>query len=215
MRFCKALFIFVLLSQYTQAYIKFLTKEQLVQDSEYIVVAKVQIVAKAGKAKQWQGETATVLNNKLEVLESLKGGWQFKKPLFLTTYQFDGWMEDNVELPPKGSKVLLFLKKNEKGEYRPVNGIQGVWPMENGEPVGAGVGTTLEQIKEMVQKQSKQIKGACNSKTFTALLDTGEAQTQNGDHKEALKSYRKAYKICPMKDLEEQMAWLLGEVGSE
>jgi len=32
---------------------------------------------------------------------------------------------------------------------------------------------------------------------------------------EALDAFRKAYCICPMRELEEQMAWLLGEVGSD
>ena len=106
---------------------------------------------------------------------------------------------------------MLFLKKNEKGELKPVNGIQGVWLMHKGEPTGAGSGTTLKQIREMVQKQED----SCKSEVFTFLLDAAEIQTQAGHYKEALDAYRKAYSICPMRDLEEQMAWLMGEVGDE
>ena len=39
--------------------------------------------------------------------------------------------------------------------------------------------------------------------------------TGKGYYKEALEAYRKAYRICPMRDLEEQMAWLMGEVGDD
>jgi hypothetical protein len=117
-------------------------------------------------------------------------------------------MEDNVKLPSIGLKVILFLKRDKKGELKPVNGIQGVWPMHDGKPTGAGHGTTLKQIREIVQKQVKN----CKSEVFTSLVDTAEIQTEIGHYKEALEVYRKAYRICPMKDLEEQMAWLMGEV---
>lgn len=60
-----------------------------------------------------------------------------------------------------------------------------------------------------------QIQNSCSSQAFTSLVDTAEIQTQAGNYKEALAAYRKAYGICPMKDLEEQMAWLMGEVGNE
>ena len=56
---------------------------------------------------------------------------------------------------------------------------------------------------------------AKQSKAFASLVDTAEIQTEVGHYKEALEAYRKAYGICPMRDLEEQMAWLMGEVGDE
>jgi hypothetical protein len=46
-------------------------------------------------------------------------------------------------------------------------------------------------------------------------LGTTEIQTEAGHYKEALEAYKKAYGICLMKDLEEQMAWLMGEIGDE
>ena len=197
--------------QISEAFVQFMPNEELVATSEYIVIAKMQDISDTGKTTQWRGTKATIIKNKLKVMESIKGSWAPKKPLILNTFKFDGWMEDNIELPPKGSKVLLFLKQNEKGEFKPVNGIQGVWPMDDGQPTGAGFGTTLEQIREIVQKQVN----SCKSEAFTSLVDTAEIQTQAGHYKEALEVYRKAYRICPMKDLEEQMAWLMGEVGDE
>ncbi len=141
----------------------------------------------------------------------IKDTLSLEKLFTLNTLKFDGWMEDNVELPSKGSKVLLFLKQNEKGELKPVGGIQGVWYMKNGEFIRIGSGTTLEKIREMVQKQTN----SCKSEAFTSLVDTAEIQTQAGHYREAVETYRKAYRICPIRDLEEQMAWLMGEVGDD
>ena len=55
----------------------------------------------------------------------------------------------------------------------------------------------------------------CSSKEFNQLLNIAETQTQAGNYIEALDSYTKAYDICPMRDLEEQMAWLLSEIGGK
>ncbi len=210
-RVAKCLMIAVLFSSMSNAMMRFMPKEQLVATSEYIVIAKMQDISNTGKTAQWRDTKATIIKNKLKVMESIKGSWVLEKPLVLHTFKFDGWMEDNVELPSKGSTVLLFLKKNEKGELKPVGGIQGVWYMKNGEFIRIGSGTTLEKIREMVQKQDY----SCKSKVFTSLVDTAEIQTEAGHYKEALEAYRKAYGICPMKDLEEQMAWLMGEVGDD
>jgi len=214
-RVVKYLIIAVLFSNMSNAMMRFMPKEQLVATSKYIVIAKMQDISDTGKTAQWRDTKATIIKNELKVMESIKGSWALEKPLIFYTFKFDGWMEDNVELPTKGSKVLLFLKKNEKGELKPVNGIQGVWPMLDGQPTGAGSGTTLEQIREMVQKQVNKIQDNCKSEAFTSLVDTAEIQSEAGKHKEALEAYRKAYRICPMRDLEEQMAWLMGEVGDE
>ena len=209
----KVLSALILLGQIAEAeaYMRFLPKEELVTSSEYIVLAEVWSISEGNRIVWGEQTKAIVLKNELKVIDSLKGGWSLWKPLFLDTYRFDGWKEDNVELPPKGLKVLLFLSKNEKGELRPVNGIQGVWPMSKGEPVGAGFGTTLAQIQEMIQKQANQIEERCSSNVFNSLLNTAEDQTEKGQYNEALDSFRKAYRICPMKDLEEMIAWLLGE----
>ena len=190
---------------------RFMPKEQLIEHSEYIVVAKVQTVSVTDKMMRWGEVTARVVKNELQVVEMIKGVLSPEKLFVLNTLKFDDCMEDNVKLPRLESNVLLFLKRNKKGELKPVNGIQGVWYMKNGEFTRIGSGTTLEKIREMVQKQAS----SCKSKAFTSLVDIAEIQTQVGHYKEALEVYRKAYRICPMKDLEEQMAWLMGEVGDE
>ncbi len=207
----KILIVLVLFVQISEAYVQFRSNEKLVGDSEYIVIAKIQDVINTAKTSDWRDVKATIIKNKLKVIESIKGSWILEKELILYTYKFDGWMEDNVELPSVDSKVLLFLKKNDQGELKPVNGIQGVWQIRNGKLSGVGAGITFEQIREMVQNQTN----SCKSEVFTSIIDTAELQTEVGHYKEALKAYRKAYGICPMKDLEEQMAWLMGEVSDE
>ena len=207
----RVLIIVFFLTQIVEAKIRFMPREQLVATAEYIVLAKVQDVSDSGETKQWRSVSARVINNKLLIIESIKGSLLPSNSFNLNTLKYNEWMEDNVELPSKGSKVFLFLKKSEKGELKPVNGIQGVWPMYDEKLTGVGHGTTLEQIREMVQKEVN----TCKSEAFTSLVDTAEIQTEAGYYKEALEAYRKAYGICPMKDLEEQMAWLMGEVGDE
>ncbi len=182
--------------QVSEAFVQFMPNEELVGSSKYIVVAKVQTVSNTDKMMRWGEVTAKVVKNELQVVEMIKGTLALEKPFVLNTFKYDGWMEDNVELPSKGSTVLLFLKKNEKGELKPVGGIQGVWYMKNGEFIRIGSGTTLEKIREMVQKQAN----SCKSEAFTSLVDMAEIQTEAGHYKE---------------DLEEQMAWLMGEVGDE
>ncbi len=145
--------------QISEAYAQFMPTEQLVDNSEYIVVAKVQTVSNTDKMMRWREVSARVVKNKLQVVEMIKDTLSLEKLFTLNTLKFDGWMEDNVELPSKGSKVLLFLKQDEKGELKPVNGIQGVWPMHKGELIGAGSGTTLKQIREMVQNQENRCHG--------------------------------------------------------
>ncbi|RLA74477.1 MAG: hypothetical protein DRG30_05295 [Epsilonproteobacteria bacterium] len=198
--------VMVSLSPFAEAYIKFMPHEQLVKASEYIVVSKVQTVSDTGKTMRWREATAKVVKNELQVIESIKGS--LKKPFVLNTLKFDGWMEDNVKLPRKGLDVLLFLKRDKKGELKPVNGIQGVWRIgSDGKPIYG----TMKEIREIVKSQTD----SCSSEAFVSLVDTAEIQTEVGHYKEALNLYRKSYRICPMKDLEEQMVWLMGEVGDE
>jgi len=208
----KIVFILFFLQQTAEAMMRFMPEEQLVATAEYIVMAKIQTVSTTRKTLQYRRAVAKVVRNKLQVIESIKGSLLPEKFFTLDTLKFDGWMEDNVELPSKGSNVLLFLKRDEKGEYRPVNGIQGVWKIDSDGNPRYG---TLKEIKKIAEKQAAQVEESCRSKVFTSLLDTAETQTQRRQYSKALELYRKAYEICPMRDLEEQMAWLLGEVGKE
>ena len=204
-----ALFFFL---QTAEAMMHFMPTEQLVATSEYIVVAKVENACDTGKKVQYAEISAKIIQNTLQVIESIKGSLSKEKLFVIHTLKFDGWMEDNVELPPEGSTVLLFLKKSAEGGLKPVNGIQGVWYMDdNGKFTRIGHGSTLKQIREMVQNQQS----VCTGQVFVLLIETAAIQIQAGLYKEALENFRKAYGICPMRDLEEVMAWLMGEVESE
>jgi hypothetical protein len=203
----------VILVHVSEAYVKFMPNEQLVETSEYIVVVRVEAVSDTGKVMRWRGGTAKILKNELKIVEWIKGSFSLQNPFVLNTLKFNGWMEDNIELPAKGSHALLFLKRDKNGKIETVNGIQGIWKMKNGEFTNIGLGSSLVDIKEIVQKQTNQIKESCSSKRFNSLLDRAEIQTQAGRYREALEVYKRAYSICPMRDLEEQMAWLLGEIG--
>jgi len=136
------------------AKIAWLPLDKLVALSVHIVIAQVQAVS---VVKSDSKTGIITLKNNLTVIESLKGSWPKEKPLVLTTTKFANpakyWEEDNVELPSAGSKVLLFLEKVDRDMLLPANGIQGVWPMMGDEPVGAGTGTSLDQVREIVQKQ--------------------------------------------------------------
>jgi len=69
---------------------------------------------------------------------------------------------------------------------------------------------TLKKHTENVDIKSSCIK----DKEFLSLLDLAEVQTEEGHYKKALEIYRKAYRICPikdLKDLEKQLSWLAGE----
>jgi hypothetical protein len=208
----KYVLILCCLLQTADAMMHFIPKERLVSSSKYIVLAKVHMVSDSGKTILLGDTKAIVISNELLVIKSIKGSILSGKTFFLDTIKYDGWMEDNVELPSVNSEVLLFLNRDEKGNLKPVNGIQGVWKIDSDGKSNYG---TLQEIQEIVKKQASKLEKSCSSKMFTTLVDAAETQTQAGHYKEALKAYRKAYSICPMKDLEGQMAWLLGETGDE
>ena len=204
----KVIYITCFLWQATEAMVRFVANEQLVNESTYIVVAKVQVVSDTGKTIHWRETKGSILRNKLEVIEWVKSAGLIENTFVLYALKFYQWMEDNAVLLSKGSRVLLFLKKDEKGGLQPVGGIQGVWTIDKD---GNSSNGTTKEIREMVRKQ----KDPCTSQAFTTLLNTAEHKTQTGHYKEAPEVYRKAYAICPMRDLEGPMAWLLGEVGGE
>lgn len=47
------------------------------------------------------------------------------------------------------------------------------------------------------------------------LFDKATVQVEAGNYQQALDFYRQGYALCPMKDVEEMMAWLMGEVGDK
>lgn len=130
--------------------------QELVKKSDLILIAKVEQQTEIEVDKN----QISTIKNVILPEKILKGSWNIKEPLTIFTKKCGepgsiGWLEDQPELPPKGSKVLLFLYKADDGTYQPVNLVQGVWPINNdGKLLGMGYGYTLKQIQDCIN-QSK------------------------------------------------------------
>jgi len=130
--------------------IRTLSVDKLVAESEYIVIAQVYSVSVAGIDPAAKMIT---LRNEMNPVELLKGRWPSQKLIVLTTRRHEEhWIEDNVELPPPGTKVLLFLARYQ-GRLVPVNGIQGVWPLQGHKLLQMGTGKTLDEIRGIIKDQ--------------------------------------------------------------
>lgn len=133
--------------------IRALTLPDLVKQSELIVLARVEKVAEI--ARDAQG--ISTVKNVLTTEKILKGSWDQREPLVIMTRQGAadgriGSIEDQVEFPPKGFQVLLFLKKNVTRGWETVNLVQGIWPMKDRKLLGMGFGTTFEQVENAARK---------------------------------------------------------------
>ena len=139
----------VVLTSNSYGKIKTLPVADMVSKAEYIVISEAYQITKTGYLRS---NKLSYLKNELKIIESLKGELLPDESIVINTVKGENWIEDNVELPLPGSKVFLFLKKNEKGEFRPVNGIQGVWPMQGDKLLGMGTRYKVDDIREMIQK---------------------------------------------------------------
>lgn len=139
--------VFVTMS--ASAMIETLPLPKLVEVAELIVIAKV-----AEHAPPKDGSITT----KLSVERALKGEWAPDKPLELLTADTKGQLvEDVVVLPEPGKRVVLFLAKDKDGVLRFVNGIQGVWPLEDktDKTLGMGFRFSLAEIEGEVAGKKK------------------------------------------------------------
>ena len=126
----------------------------LVRESNAIVIARVSDKVPVPKgAKEFPQ-----IKNILTVERVLKGKLQTSQPLELMTADTQGkWMEDVLAFPDKGTRVVLFLARGKDGNLNIVNGIQGVWPLQDGtdKTLGMGFRYSIEQIKKEIQTQSR------------------------------------------------------------
>lgn len=154
-KLCIAVILFAaILLAFTQSsdgMIRTLPVSELISNAEYIVIAEAYQITKTGDTPEGK---ITILRNELKVIESLKGTILPDESIVINTFKAEYWIEDNVELPLPGSRVFLFLNKNEKGEFNPVNGIQGVWPIQGYKFLGMGTRYKLDDIRKMI-KQTK------------------------------------------------------------
>jgi hypothetical protein len=145
---------FLLLSVESLSMIKTLPVAELVSHSDYIVIGEVRKIEVTGTGSSKMGEM-TILKNEIIVLDSLKGAWPFDKPMIFRTVRPKRWIEDNVEFPSPGMRVLLFVKQMESDRLNLVNGIQGLWPIQGDKLVRMGTGRTLEEIKAIIKNQAE------------------------------------------------------------
>lgn len=154
-KFCIAVILFaaalLAFAQISNGMIRTLPVSEMIRNAEYIVIAEVYQITKTGFIPE---SKLSLLKNELKVTEYLKGSLLKDESIAINTMKAEHWIEDNVELPLPGSKVFLFLNKNDKGEFFPVNGIQGVWPMQGDKFLGMGTRYKLDDIRTMI-KQTK------------------------------------------------------------
>ena len=126
----------------------------LIRQADVICVAKVVKVAEIAVDK----DQVSTIKNVLLPEKVIKGTWALHEPIVLMTKQCGkagqiGWIEDRVECPPKGSRVVLFLRQGDDGSLETVNSVQGLWPMYDNKPDGMGRDFSIAQIQELVKQQ--------------------------------------------------------------
>jgi hypothetical protein len=144
---------FLILSGESFSMIKTLPVTGLVSQSDYNVIGEVQKIEVYGTDSSKMGKIK-LSRNEIIVKESLKGAWSLDKPMIFRTIKAERWIEDNVEFPFPGTQVLLFVKQGGSESVNLVNGIQGLWPIQDGKLLRMGTGKTLEDIRAIIRSQT-------------------------------------------------------------
>lgn len=152
--FMLCLAVCIVSSTSASAMIRTLPVSELVSRSDYIVIGEVRQKKIIG-AHSPQNRTRRYLNNYVVVTEQLKGTWPPDKPMIFRTVGAGHWIEDNVEFPSTGTRVLLFVRKNASAGLGLVNGIQGLWPLQDGKPLRMGTGKAIDEIRALIEKQAR------------------------------------------------------------
>ena len=74
--------------------------------------------------------------------------------MIFRTIKAERWIEDNIEFPFPGTQVVLFIKKGKSDSLNLVNGIQGLWPIQDGKLLRMGTGKTIEEIRGIIRSQT-------------------------------------------------------------
>ncbi len=143
----------LLLTGATYGMIRTLPLAELVSRSDYIVIGEVRRI-EVDTAQSLKRAGTRYLRNEVAVVECLKGDWPADRPMFFRTIGSDHWIEDNVEFPPPGTGVLIFVMRGESGGLGLVNGIQGLWPLRDGKPLRMGTRYSVEEIRGIIRKQA-------------------------------------------------------------
>jgi hypothetical protein len=142
------------LAEESVSMIRTLPVAELVSRSDYIAIGEVRKI-EIDDTHLSRNEKMRHLINEVIVIELLKGIWPPDKPMIFRTVKADRWIEDHVEFPAPGTRVVLFVKKGESGRLSLTNGIQGLWPLQGDQPIRMGTGKTIGEIRTIIEKQSR------------------------------------------------------------
>lgn len=154
MVFILCLAVVPILAAGVSAMIRTLPVAELVSSSDYIVIGEVRKI-EIDDTHSSRNEAMRHLINEVIVIELLKGTWPLDRPMIFRTVKADYWIEDNVEFPSPGTRVVLFVKKGESGRLSLMNGIQGLWPLQGDQLLRMGTGKTIGEIRAIIEKQSR------------------------------------------------------------
>lgn len=135
------------------AMIKTWSLPDLVRKAKYIIIAKVVQQTEIAIDKN----QISIIKNVFIPEKVLKGDWNIREPITLMTKKCGepgqiGWLEDQLDVPPKGYRVILFLEPAPDGSLQTVNLVQGLWPLNSkNQPLGMGYGTTIPQLERLIK----------------------------------------------------------------
>jgi hypothetical protein len=148
--------VLVLATACLSAMISTLPLPELVRRAHVICHAKVAQISEIAI----DSEQISTVKNVLMPVKVLKGDWIPQEPIVVMTKQCGtagqiGWLEDQVDFPPVGHHVVVFLEKAEDGSLRTVNSVQGVWPLleDLKTPLGMGQGFSLKDVTDLISSQ--------------------------------------------------------------
>lgn len=145
-----------LLSNAGFAMIRTLPLHELIGRSELIVIGRVAEKRKVAEAPRGPGGAEETIENIVVPREILKGKWPKGKAMIFRTHQLirdakKVWREDELSFPEEGSEVVLFVSRDNHGQFAIVNGIQGLWPLgEDGNPTAMGSRYTMDDLKREI-----------------------------------------------------------------
>jgi hypothetical protein len=135
--------------------IRTMTLDELVSNSDYVVIGELRrIEVEATESPRSDGMQD--VSNEVLVTESLKGAWPSDRSMVFRTIKTRHWVEDRVEFPPVGTRMLLFVKKAESGRLQLTNRVQGLWPLQGDKPSRMGTGKTIAEIRSIIAQHSRR-----------------------------------------------------------
>jgi MYXO-CTERM domain-containing protein len=123
------------------------TLTEMIEDSEAICFVEVREIQPWKKVGWWTYERIRV-----EVLEALKWSGAPAEEIVVVTRRFEGGMEDPpAQFPPVGGRALVFLHRNDEGDWVPTDSIYGLWEWSMEENMFQGAWSVpLEYLEQVV-----------------------------------------------------------------